>query len=326
MRMQMKRLSTVATRIMALPVAGILAIQSAGCNDEETPQPADTTASDVSVIDTGDDIVGVDIDVGVDSTQPEPAEPWLTVVDTMGFAVADENGAVPGFDLDGRASLEGESESCGYGDFTDPEGRTGIDNRLATLVPLFELAGIGAAEGLIQGAIKDGGLIIMFQVDGVDDLANDPEVTLMLRAGTGVPLLGTDGLLLAGQTFALHPESPDSQAPVARITDGVLEAGPFTARLPIQVFGVSYVLTMHDARIRARWTEDGGLVDGVLGGAVPYAELLEVGRLAAMDDASVLPAIELIFGSALDMQPDADGNCTRISGAFRFTAVSGFLF
>jgi hypothetical protein len=317
MRLQLKWMGPI--------VASAVVMHGAGCNDEENTAAPGPDAADVSVVDTAssEDSTG---DVGTDVAEPPEPEPWLTVVDTMGFAVADENGAVPGFDLDGRTSLEGEAESCGYGDFVDPEGRPGIDNRLATLVPLFELAGIGAAEGLIQGAIKDGGLIIMFQVDGVDDLVNDPEVTLMLRAGTGVPLLGTDGLLLAGQTFDLHPESPDSQAPVARITDGVLEAGPFTARLPVQVFGVSYVLTMHEARIRARWTDEGGLVDGVLGGAVPYAELLEVGRLAAMDDASVLPAIELIFGGALDMNPDAGGNCTRISGAFRFTAVSGFLF
>lgn len=261
-----------------------------------------------------------------DAPEVEPAEPVLTVVDTMGFAVGTEPGIVPGFDLDGRTSPDGESESCGHGDFVDTEGRFGIDNQLSTLIPLFELAGIGAAEGLIQGAIKDGGLIIMFQVDGVDDVTNDPEVTLMLRSGTGVPLLGTDGLLLSGQTFGLHPDSPDSVAPVARIVDGWLEAGPFTARLPVQVFGVSYILTMHEARIRGRWTEDGGLVDGVLGGAVPFEDLLEVGRLAAMDDGSVLPAIELVFGGALDMNPDADGVCTRISGAFRFTAVSGFLF
>ncbi len=45
-----------------------------------------------------------------------------------------------------------------------------------------------------------------------------------------------------------------------------------------------------------------------------------------MDDGSVLPTIELLFEDAVDMTPDENGVCTRISAAFRFTAVSGFLF
>jgi hypothetical protein len=260
------------------------------------------------------------------SLTPEVPPSFLAVIDTMGFTrVADDN-TVLGFDLDGRNSDITDRLGCGHADLTTPDGDTGIDNQLATLVPLFELAGIGAAEGLIQDAIKDGGLILMFQVDDVDDLTNDPEVTLMIRAGTGVPLLGTDGILLAGQTFAVHPESPDSRAPIANITDGVLTAGPFYARLPVSVFGVSYVLNFYDAMITARLTPDGGLTDGLIGGAVPFTDLIAVGNLAAMDDPSVLSAIELVFSNALDLNPDDAGLCTSISATFRFTAVSGFLY
>jgi hypothetical protein len=166
----------------------------------------------------------------------------------------------------------------------------------------------------------------MFQLDGVDDRRDDPEVTLTLRAGAGTPLLGTDGLLLAGQTFALHPESPEVTAGAARLTGGVLEAGPFDLPIPVSVFGFSYRLLLTDTRLRARLTEDGGLADGLLGGAVAYEDLREVGRIAAMDDGSVLPAIEAVFGGALDLRPGADGVCTHVSGAFRFTAVSAFLY
>lgn len=304
---------------LALPLA-LGAFSTAGCESSDGSPAPDIAVADVA---TADALDALDIDDN--ESAPEP-QTFLTVIDTMAFAAADDNGRVAGFDLDGRTSPAGEPESCGHGDAVDPSGQEGIDNQLATLVPLFELAGIGAAEGLIQGAIADGGLILMLQVDGIDSLDDDPEVTLMLRAGTGLPLLGTDGKLLAGQTFALHPESPDSVASVAHIEGGVLEAGPFGLRLPVSVFGVSYTLTMHDARIRATWTEDGGMVEGVLGGAVPYSDLLEIGRLAAMDDGSVLPTIELLFEDAVDMTPDENGVCTRISAAFRFTAVSGFLF
>jgi hypothetical protein len=297
--------------------------------DYEAPRPPNLEGRDLAsaLADTLEPAPDV-----AEPSEPEVLPPapvpttMLTVIDTMGFGTEVSPGVVPGFDLDGRVTPNGDAMSCGHSDFVDPDGRAGIDNQLATIVPLFEFTGIGAAESLIQGAIKDGGLILMFELDDLDDLVNDPEVTLKLRAGTGVPLLGTDGLLLAGQTFALHPDSPDSLAPTASIKDGLLETGPFEARLPVQVFGVSYQLNLHGARVRAHLTEDGGLADGVLGGAVPYTDLLEIGRLAAMDDGSVLPAIEAVFSGSLDMEADAYGNCTAVSGAFVFTAVSGFLF
>jgi hypothetical protein len=261
-----------------------------------------------------------------DTRAPAPAS-RLTVIDTMGFATPEAGvDGTPGFDLDGVISDGRERESCGHADATAPDGTPGVDNQLASLVPLFTLAGLGAAEDLIQDAVTNGGLLLLFQLDGVDSWRDDPEVTLTLRAGAGVPLLGTDGLLLAGQTFGLHPESPETVAGAAAIRDGVLEAGPFDLQIPVEVFGLSYKLLLSESRVRARLTEDGGLADGLLGGAVAYEDLLEVGRLAARDDGSVLPAIEAVFGQALDLRPDADGRCSHVSGAFRFSAVSAFLF
>jgi hypothetical protein len=309
-----------------IPLSLLLGL--AAC-DYESPRPPNAAGRDLSseARDTAEPTPDSSApDTSPDISEPPVPESMLTVIDTMGFATESSPGVVAGFDLDERVTPNGDAQSCGHSDFIDGDGREGIDNQLATIVPLFELTGIGAAESLIQGAIKDGGLILMFELDDLDDLDNDPSLTLMLRAGQGVPLLGTDGLLLAGQTFALHPNSPDSLALNATLTDGLLEAGPFEARLPVQVFGVSYTLNLHGARVRARLTEDGGLTDGVLGGAVPYTDLLEIGRLAAMDDGSVLPAIEAVFSGSLDMEPDAYGNCTAVSGAFEFTAVSGFLF
>jgi hypothetical protein len=287
---------------------------SAGCDDASTPLdlPADASA-----------------DASADAETPAPPEPMtgLMVIDTMGFATPEDGvEGTPGFNLDGLVSDGREPASCGHADATSPDGTQGVDNQLAAIVPLFELTGIGAAEDLIQNAVTNGGLLLMFQLDGVDSWEDDPEVTLTLRAGAGVPLLGTDGLLLAGQTFSLHPDSPDIVAGAAAIRGGVLEAGPFDLPLPVEVFGLSYKLLLSESRVRARLTEDGGLADGLLGGAVSYEDLLEVGRLAARDDGSVLPAIERVFGDALDLRPDADGRCTHVSGAFRFSAVSAFLF
>jgi len=135
----------------------------------------------------------------------------LMVVDVINFTREDPVGVAPGFDLDAKVSEEGDEGSCGHGDFMSPEGESGIDNQLALLTPLFDQVGIGAIEGFVQAAVESGGLLIMWQVDGIDDPVNDDDITVTLRFGTGAPLLGTDGLLLSGQSFHLNAETPDTQ-------------------------------------------------------------------------------------------------------------------
>ncbi len=251
----------------------------------------------------------------------------LVVLDKLAFTGEVEEGVAPGWDLDDRISDEYDEETCGHADYTAPDGTEGVDNKLASIVPLFELVGIGAAEGLIQDSIEDGGLLLMMEVTGVDDPVDDDDVQVMVRAGHGTPLLGTDGKLLAGQTFHLHPESPDSVAQRGSIKDGVLTAGPFEAHLPVVVFGMRYDLTFLNARLRGDWTEDGGLQNGLFGGSVTIEEIYTIGEVAAADDASVLSSLKAILQGAGDLDPDPEtGLCRQISATLSFTAVSAFFF
>ncbi|MSP72161.1 MAG: hypothetical protein EXR76_08275 [Myxococcales bacterium] len=297
------------------------------CGDEEADPRLDATTANGSA----DALLEASapeptVDGGPDAAAAAVGENLLAVLDTLGFAREIMPGIAPGFNVDGLISRGTEPESCFKPDYTSPDGTPGIDNQMAKLVPLLEVAGLGAAEGLAQGAIEDGGLLILVEISGVDDRLNDEQVSVRIRAAQGLPLLGTDGKLLPGQTFHLHPESPDSLDPNGRVTDGWLEAGPFEAHVPIVVFGLRYDVTVQTARIRARFTEDGSLVDGVLGGGVTIENLMGIGRIAARDDTSVLTAIEAVFGSNGDLEPDDSGRCQQVSAAFTFSAVSAFLF
>jgi hypothetical protein len=265
-------------------------------------------------------------DIGAPDVTAVKKTTYLVVLDKLGFSREDPVGIAPGFNLDDQISEEGDEDTCGIPDYTSPEGEEGIDNQLAFIEPALGAVGLGAAEDLIQSTIQEGGILIMMQIDGVDDLVNDPEVQLTIRTGLGVPLLGTDGLLLSGQTFHLHPESPDSLAQIGTIEDGILNAGPFVAILPIRVFGVDYAVTFERTRIRARWTEDGGLEDGMMGGSIPVADLLAVGERAAIDDGSVLTGLKLVLNGTADMDKNEEGKCMSISGTFVFTGVSAFYF
>lgn len=259
---------------------------------------------------------------------PEAVQPdMLTVIDTISFARETVAGVSPGFDVDGVVSMEGgDPASCGAYDFTSPQGTPGVDNQVALIAPLFDLVGIGAIDSFIQGAVEEGGLLLMWQIDGMEDPVDDDEVELMMRFGSGTPLLGTDGRLLAGQTFHLHVDSTDQVVPNARIEDGVLTAGPFDTKLPITVFDVFYELTVQHARLRAELTYDGGLVTGVLGGAVPLSSIMDIAIQAEAEAGGILEAVEGLLQDIGDLAPDETGTCQEMSAALVFTAVSAFFY
>jgi hypothetical protein len=261
-----------------------------------------------------------------DAEPTHPPETLLAAVNTLGFTRSESPGVAPGFNLDDRVSDSSDASTCRKADFTSPEGEPGIDNQLATLVPLFEVVGIGAVEGLVQNSIKEGGLLIMLEAGDVNDRVDDPEITLHLRLGQGTPLLGTDGLLLSGQTFHAHEGAESSVIENARIEGGVLRGGPFEAVLPIVVFGVEYELPLHNAFLRADLTYDGSLENGIMGGEVIIEDIIAIATRANAADGSILPAVRGVLNGRGDLDPDEGGVCRRISGAFDFGGVSAFLY
>jgi len=312
---------------MKIMMVALCFVVAAGCADDDGGRLGAAANAAPDSVETQSDVEGPDgASTSTEVPEPEGPKRMLVVFDTLSFTEIAEDGTAPGFNLDGVVSDADDKGSCGQPDYVSPEGVEGIDNQLAKLVPLFELFGIGAASAYIQGAIEEGGLLILLQVDGVDSIENDDEVTVMVRTGAGNPLLGTDGKLLTGQTFHLHPETPDSFAQTAYIEDGVLHAGPFDARLPVVVLGMQYELTFYGALLRAEWTYDGSLHGGLLGGAATLDDLYGIGETAAADDGSVLPAIKAVVEGAGDLEPNEDGECQKMSAAMAFTGVSAFYF
>jgi len=249
----------------------------------------------------------------------------LLVLSTLGFTRMGKDGRVPGFNLDGKTSTKHDKTTCEKPDFVNPSGEKGIDNQFATLVPLIEAGGLSAVEGLLQGAVDDGGLLIMLQVDGIDDPTDDPAVTVRVRAGTGKPLLGTDGVVLSGQTFNLHEKSPESLAKTARIEGGMLHAGPFDTLLPLTIFGVHYSFSVKGARIRARLLGDGDADQGVFGGGLLVSDMIGIAKQAEKFEKGVSDIVAPIAKIAGDMDKGPEG-CRQVSMALAFSGVSAFLW
>lgn len=252
---------------------------------------------------------------------PDPHTSRTFVFDTVGFTRVDGDGKVLGFDLDGTTAAV-----CDKADFSAPDGTPGIDNQFATLVPIIEFSGLAAFEGLIQSSIDNGGILLMIDVSGVEDWQNDPSVTVKLRAGRGHPLLGTDGLLLAGQTFWLSDRSPELLLPDARIDNGILTTGSFDGELPISVFEFNYVLDMRGARFRTKVVSDARLEEGLLGGGITLTSIEKVAQTAAIDQPDLYETITTLVAGVGDLVPGPDGVCTQISAVLKITAIPAYLY
>lgn len=247
----------------------------------------------------------------------------LAVARTLKFA-READGISLGFDLDDRVSDRSDGESCRQRDFVAPDGTEGIDNAFARLLPLIEAVGGTALEGLVQSAINEGDLLVMVEMDGIDSLERDDDVTVTLFRGLGQPYVGTDGFVEPWQTYDVDALAPWSRAEGATIRDGVLEAGPVALQLPIYVFDFEFLVTVTDARVRIALGEDGPQ-SAVLGGVILMQNLLDIAN--NIEGGQNIPGTLDTVGRAFaDMQPNGDGTCAALSVALDIDLAGAFFY
>ena len=245
------------------------------------------------------------------------------VVTRLAFTREESKGVAPGFDLDGIVSDGNDEASCRKKDFVDSEGRTGIDNQLAALIPDVEALVGDAVDGLVQGAINDGLLLISLDFEGLDDLHNDACIGLNVGLAQGKPNLGTDGVIEGFQTFVARKDVQPSRGEKGRIDNGLLTIGPMNVDVPLKLFDVSFTLHLYDAHFRFRVDED-GFLDGYLGGGLVPEELIDgIKDGAGLDD--IIPIIRTVLKTSADLKPDAEGVCQQVSIAIAVKAAPAFL-
>lgn len=314
-----------------VPLAALAAALCA-CGDEE-PTPADGTAdagadaasdaADAAATPDGSG-AGVDgSDAGVFSDVDGPSS-YVLVVDEITGTREEGRYVSYGFDLDGRVSDESDDESCGHQDFTSPDGETGIDNQFALLLPIIEGAGGQALEDLIQAAINDGNILVVLELDGLDDLHNDDDVSMTLMRGVGNPVLGFDARLAPDQTFDVDPEGQYEHADGLTLADGVLRATGLEFTLPVYVFEYLFPMDLTQGVVEIRFNDD-GTATGRLAGAVQVANVAYLAEEAAIPS-SFRDLLIQIASSYADMDRGPDGKCNAFSVTFNFTATTAFLY
>ncbi len=252
--------------------------------------------------------------------------PQLLVLRTITFALANDAGVSLGFNLDGETSVENGVGGCGIADYTSPTGTPGIDNAFSRITPALESteAKVAAIEGLVQGAISSGELLIAVELGGIDDWENDACVAGEVGQAVGTPMLGTDGLILDGQTFDRDTAVDRVALDEGAIGGGVYEAGGLSMDLPVQVLNASLSLPLREGRLHLEFN-GGDAWTGYLAGRVSVAYMLSVAQTENVDPAvAELLGIVLVANADFD---DEDGSpCGAISITLQFEAVGAYYY
>lgn len=314
--------------LIALACAALIAACGDTHGSDEATPDAGAPQSDAGL--GGDIVEGSGDGSGESSSRPggggvvvdAPSAGAPTLIARSFLFVRESGGVSEGFDLDGRDSSQADAQGCRQADFTHPDGTEGIDNQLGVLLPLIEAAGGEALEYLIQDAVNEGDLLIVLQFDGLDSRENDDDVTLSLRRAVGDPLVGTDGLIEPFQSFDLDFDEPTSTFEGARVVDGVLEAGPFLARLPIFVFDFRFEVDLIDAIVRVEFGDD-GVVRATIGGTVTLANVLDIADTPGIQD-RIADLVATVGATMTDSTVEEE--CDAFSVATTLEFIDAFIY
>ena len=245
------------------------------------------------------------------------------VVRTLGIGRVAE-GISAGFDLDASVTAPGGPTGCGVGDHVDPDGTTGIDNAFAGLMPFLDSTEAAALEPLLQQKINEGELTLLIEIAGLDDTEQDDCVAVRMLRGSGLPQLGTDGLILEDQTFELDETVQVLPSVEGAVTDGVLEVRGISFDLPVVVFDFDMVLELTDAALRLDLA-DNGTAAGVLGSGFRWQPLLEE-LLTTPIDITLQKALPVLIAQLADLRPDEEGVCQELSAVLEISTAGAFVF
>lgn len=323
------RVATIALPAILLAVA----CGNEGAGDTPVDAAADVAsdAGDTSTNDGSAALPDVSDDAGGTEVSPDESyfvgEEYVLVASHANilrqilFTGELEPGVAEGFDLDGRTSPAGDSESCGHGDLVSPDGRTGIDNQFAVLWAAIKPLVGEQVEGLLQGAINEGRVLVIAELEGVDDLQNDDSVSFNLYRAILDPDIGTQGLIAPSQTYWYDYEAPLSRAENVAIVDGEVTAGPLRLELPIEILQLDIILPLEGAYIRFK-IDDTGAFEGFFSGAIHIPSV--IGAVLETGAAAEAELVRPIFEANTDMQR-IDGVCEMMSATFGFEGTTAFV-
>ena len=265
------------------------------------------------------------------------------VASSFGFYYPEDPAAgIDGFDLDGRVSSSDApgSDECAHDDWTSRAQVPGVDYGFLEIIrnealredgkPVFGGFHEGQlVDGVIAGAVKNGSMTILLQVEGLDDPRNDDEVRVQIFSSEDAPALGTDNSVLPGATLGIHPDSRYHSGSVeGAVVDGVLVAGPLDLLFPIDIMIVRDELLLHDSWLRVELRDDA--FEGTVSGYWDVANIRDIIGVPTTDNDNAanftIDEFEVAMAELADGDYDeSSGLCTSFSTMFRFGGVQAFI-
>ncbi len=192
---------------------------------------------------------------------PVSAKPGLSFYEAQGKIAI-------GLDLDGKNKP---------GDFVSPDGAvSGIDNRIYKVFGC--VANYRGPDGSYRHFVesymqKDNYNRLMMELSDVDNLVNDPDVTVTLYRGRDDLLLDAAGKFIAGGTQRVDTQWGREfiKTTHGKIVDGVLTTVPMDITYPESLARGAPKQFVRDWRVQLRVSTDGA--EGLMGGYLDIARL-----------------------------------------------------
>ncbi|MCC6748010.1 MAG: hypothetical protein IT371_10155 [Deltaproteobacteria bacterium] len=265
----------------------LAAVLAAGCSSSPTKTDSSTVTADAGVADSAVSDVGSTADLGpkADSKPKADARPVAdfgtpppvaleTVVNTLIVPSSSPDVQKYGLDLDGNGTKDnavGAIFATIGGLVTELDPKTIIDAKL-----------------------KDGTMIMLFRVLA-DALNASPKAAVYSFQGKDQDGNAADNYS-GSEEFLIDPVTASNPMLRGSISASKLDVGPSTMKIPLPISkGAPPIVEVRLARIEGKVSAT-GIVDGVIGGAIPKSEIT----------AKVLPAVASIIDDVYKNSKDAN--------------------
>ncbi len=231
-----------------------------------------------------------------------------------------EGTVAAGIDLDGKVGRE---------DFTGADGTRGVDNQLWRAVGCVRIFRESSEPAIARKTFISSRAPTLIEVRGIDDPANDPDVTVNVYAGADPVVRDASGRAIARASFTLDPD-PTLRATVrGRIDNGVLTTEPADLRFNYKEQIIDSPRLIRGGRIRATFKPDGSIEGGIYGyyDLASFYDTIEQMTQNGADNSGVsCPGVRQAIDRFADGYKDGrSGRNTAISSAYSFHGVPAFV-
>jgi len=236
-----------------------------------------------------------------------------------GYRLYDGTKAV-GLNLDGKR---------GRNDFSSPDGGQGVDNQLWRAIGCVKIFGEQGDRKVAAGTFISGRAPTLIELRGVDDIRNDPDVTVNIYGAADAVTRNGRREAQAWASFRLDPDPTLRATTHGRIVDGVLTTDPVDVHLNYKEQIIDSPRDLRGARIRMVFKSDGSVEGGFYGyyTLASFYESIEQMTLNGANFSGVsCPGVRRAIDRLADGYRDRKtGRFTAISSAMNFFGVPAFI-